>query len=432
MNSRSRVFVVGFVFLFTGGFALHVCASPSECFYALVPPVSLAINLTGVLSWRDAFEQRIRPIFRLIGFIFALSLAAALLLFGPRIVLSWRFWLEVSACIYYLSAMLLVLLAIRGAILAFSQALHARWNFSPGIRLALCEALPLALLVLFALPLAIAFAHVHRFKMPNFADPRAFHGRDFEEIEFTSRDGIALRGWWIPAKTSRQTERTLIICHGIAANRSLFLPFVEVGDWLDANVLMFDLRGHGDSGGRTITLGYREKDDILAAVAFARREKSPCAREVIGLGISLGAASLAEASALADPPLDAVILDSSFTSTRDMTHAVLGHFPSSSHPWLLTLGTPLADWHAGCAMMSVSPEDSIARLRSPVLFLHSRGDPLIPSDHAVRLHATARTQKRLRIFDLPGHCDAFFASKQQYRAEVTAFVSNLGKQVRAE
>ena len=115
-----------------------------------------------------------------------------------------------------------------------------------------------------------------------------------------------------------------------------------------------------------------------------------------------------------------------------MTHAAIGHFPAVSHPWLVTIGLPIADWHAGCAMMSVCPEESIGKLRSPVLFLHSKGDPLIPSDHANRLHAKAHAQKHLCIFELGGHCDAFFARKDQYKLEVTAFVARVRNSERAE
>ena len=115
--------------------------------------------------------------------------------------------------------------------------------------------------------------------------------------------------------------------HGISGNRTVVLPFVETGDWLEANVFLFDLRGHGDSGGHTVTLGCREKDDILAAIAYLRQERPEQCRQVIGMGISLGAASMAVAAAEVEPPLDGVILDSCFTSSQDMTSSVLQTFP---------------------------------------------------------------------------------------------------------
>jgi alpha-beta hydrolase superfamily lysophospholipase len=147
-------------------------------------------------------------------------------------------------------------------------------------------------------------------------------------VEFQSADGTTLRGWWIPSE--RPSTRTLVFVHGLATNRTITLPFHEVGDRLDANVLMFDLRAHGDSGGRTVTLGWREKDDVLAAIEFVRREKPQQAR----VGISMGAASMAQAASEIEPPLAGVILDSSYCATREMTESVLKPFPSAAHPWL--------------------------------------------------------------------------------------------------
>lgn len=405
-------------------------ASISEFVYTLLPIVTLAVYLLGVKDWPLALRTRIRPGIAIIGGLFGLSLGAAYLFLDRGVVLSWRFWVEIATCLWYLAGALIVLLAVRRALLAFARLLHERWQFAPGVRILLCQALPLTLFVLFVLPYAIAFANVHRFKMPILTDPERVWQREFEEIEFTSADGTSLRGWWIPAKplTSRPEEspRTLIVCHGIAANRSLMLPFVEAGDWLDANVLMFDLRGHGESGGRSVTLGCKEKDDVLAAIAYARRERPDQSKQVIGMGVSLGAACMAEAAPLAEPPLDAVILDGCFASTADMTHSVLRVFPSCTHPWLLTLGLPMADWHAGCPMMAVRPEESIRKLRSPVLLLHSRGDPLIPVEHGMRVYANAPEPKRLCVFELSGHCDGFFAAKERYRAEVMAICARPG------
>ena len=78
-------------------------------------------------------------------------------------------------------------------------------------------------------------------------------------------------------------------------------------------------------------------------------------------------------------------------------------------------------------MMGVNPEASIHRLRAPVVFLHSRGDPLIPSDHAIRLHQRAAEPKRLRLFELNGHCDAFFAQREYYREEIVGLAEMLEK-----
>jgi len=432
-----RALLVGVVAVASWLIASWSCHSISERVYWTIPPVALAWFLT---RCTPGHLRRLRPLLALLAAFLVLSVAVASIFLGPKAVLSWRFWLEAATCLYFITAAILILVGLRRVLLKGTHYLHERWQFSPGVRMIVCEVAPLVLLLTFALPYAMAFSNVHRFKMPNFRNPKDAWGRPFEEVEFRAADGTTIRGWWIPAKgltssasatgRAEKCPRTLVFCHGIAGNRSVFLPFVEAADWLDANILMFDLRGHGDSDGRTVTLGYWEKEDVLAAIAFVRREKPDEAREVIGMGVSLGAATLAEAAALVEPPLDGVILDSAFTSTQDMTHAVVKNFPPACHPWLLTLGLPMAEWHAGCPMMDVRPESSVARLRAPVLLLHSRGDPLIPSEHAHRLLAQAAEPKRLCIFELPGHCDAFFAQRERYRDEVVAFGARVGSRER--
>jgi pimeloyl-ACP methyl ester carboxylesterase len=128
-----------------------------------------------------------------------------------------------------------------------------------------------------------------------------------------------------------------------------------------------------------------------------------------------------EGASHAEPALDGVILDSSFKSTKAMTACVLRPIPSAGHSWLLTLGLPMAEWHAGCPMMSVCPAQSIERLRSPVLFLHSEGDPLIPSEHSRCLFERAPGEKHLCVFELDGHCNGFFDARARYCDEVKKF-----------
>jgi len=86
-------------------------------------------------------------------------------------------------------------------------------------------------------------------------DPQEDHpsnyNLEFEYVEFLSRRGdVLLSGWYLPGDSS---SPHLIFVHGIGSVRSgdnaveLAARMVELG----YNVLMFDLRGHGSSGGAT-------------------------------------------------------------------------------------------------------------------------------------------------------------------------------------
>jgi fermentation-respiration switch protein FrsA (DUF1100 family) len=79
-------------------------------------------------------------------------------------------------------------------------------------------------------------------------------------------------------------------------------------------------------------------------------------------------------------------------------------------------------------MMQVSPEASMHRLRAPVLFLHSRGDPLIPSEHSLRLHQQAREPKQIHLFEMDGHCAAFYFERERYRETIRSFITSVRAQ----
>ena len=140
-------------------------------------------------------------------------------------------------------------------------------------------------------------------------------GLEFEDITFHSRDGLLLSGWWIDAGNN---SRVIVMVHGSGANRvrpqKIMLGIAK--ELIDHryNVLMFDLRGHGESEAQHVSGGLYEKRDLLGAVDFA---KSRGMNTIGVLGFSLGAAT----SLMAVPEsedIGAVVSDSGYAdlSTR--------------------------------------------------------------------------------------------------------------------
>jgi len=112
-----------------------------------------------------------------------------------------------------------------------------------------------------------------------------------------------LKGWWIPG----EKESVIFVIHGYAANRAGWVGKGKDGkdetlDWLAAapplqkagfNLVYFDLRAHGESGGDLITLAKFEAYDLLGAINWMqenKRTKSDKVYSSIGLlGMSMGA-----------------------------------------------------------------------------------------------------------------------------------------------
>jgi fermentation-respiration switch protein FrsA (DUF1100 family) len=127
------------------------------------------------------------------------------------------------------------------------------------------------------------------------------YGLEYESIEFSSTDGIPLKGWWIPANSSA----TIVVIHGFGANRAgvyetdksgnrIYVDHLAVAPYLHRagyNLLYLDLRASGASGGDRITLGYHEPKDVEGAVDWLLSSDGRTAPDGrIGLlGFSMGA-----------------------------------------------------------------------------------------------------------------------------------------------
>ncbi len=90
-------------------------------------------------------------------------------------------------------------------------------------------------------------------------DPREM-GYIGEERMFTFDDGATSPGWIV--KGEREDGPTIIISHGLADSRFGALKRLPMVLPLASRVVLYDLRGHGDSTAKKTTLTAKEPDDL--------------------------------------------------------------------------------------------------------------------------------------------------------------------------
>jgi uncharacterized protein len=124
-------------------------------------------------------------------------------------------------------------------------------------------------------------------------------------------DGAQSVGWFL---TRGKPAPTIIISHGYGENRSEFLTLGFELWKAGYNVLLYDLRGHGESTVEWSSLGIFEKDDLLSAISYAKSIKNadgkPATDGRIGLyGVEIGAYSSIIAAS-GSPMVKAIAVDS--------------------------------------------------------------------------------------------------------------------------
>lgn len=301
----------------------------------------------------------------------------------------------------------------------------------------LCSAIAYAvtvLLVIFGVgPYLAAWGITHagtRLPDRQLKNTPAEYGLRYEDVVFSARGSLRLRGWFLPPAT----KHSLLICtHGLFRNRIEMLPRIVPLVRAGYGALLYDSRSHGTSDRGITSLGYYERNDVLGAIQYVRQRYQDAADQpgIVLVGVSMGALATLEAAAESGD-YEALILDSPFASVREavMTHSwLLMKLPRYTFPPLFMY------WFRRLAAFDVERLDAhkaLAKVRPvPLLLIASEGDERIGPGVARDLYRESSSPvKRIEIFgkDVP-HGAAARIHLDEYSALLLSFVeSALGNQ----
>lgn len=239
-------------------------------------------------------------------------------------------------------------------------------------------------------------------------------GLAYDDVRFTTDDGVTLSGWFIPAE--RETRSTVILLHGFSWHR---LPWLtEFVPWLQPtyNLLQFDFRGHGASDDAVITLGTDEQRDVAAAVRFVEsRGLGPIAL----MGVSMGASVAIMAAP--DLPVAAVVADAAYA---ELHNPIENRMREGRYP--------LAGPGARLVVLVASLRARV-RLRSPIsrvgriaprgiLLIAPREDRLVSWTQSRLLYQRAGEPKELYVVDGARHSEAHALGAADYEGRVLRFL----------
>jgi len=212
-------------------------------------------------------------------------------------------------------------------------------------------------------------------KMVSSITPRNLN-MPYEQVSFTTTDGLSLRGWFI--LSGKRAAKTLILLHGYPADKGNILPALAFLH-ADFNLLLFDFRYLGESDGSYSTAGAKEVEDLLAAIRFL---KTKGIEEVGVWGFSMGGA-VGLMTIDKAPEIRAVVSESSYASLTEMA-LQLFRVPFLNYPIAYLIGF-WAKLFLGIDVRDVSPAEKIRNTTVPILITHSSTDAVIPFSQAKTL-----------------------------------------------
>ena len=195
-------------------------------------------------------------------------------------------------------------------------------------------------------------------------------------------EGNKIKAWYIPAKENRFT---LVYSHGYSSNREKssvstynLAPIIHK---MGGNFLSYDFSGEGESEGKTVTVGYREQEDLKNAIKEAhKKSKSP----VFLYGLSMGAATTSIVAGNSNN-IAGAICDSPFSNLRNYLESNLevwsGLPKYPFQPIILNMEEKIA----GVKLDKVDPQNSVKKLKVPMLIIHGKGDEKIPYTESIKI-----------------------------------------------
>lgn len=245
----------------------------------------------------------------------------------------------------------------------------------------------------------------------------------FERVFITSRDGLKLVGRYYHFKDNAPLE---ILFHGY---RSTAYHDCGGGYKLcrDAglNLLIVDQRAHGESEGRAITFGIKERYDCLDWVNYAVGRFGKDVKIILS-GISMGASTVLMASDLPLPEnVVGIIADCGYSSPREIIRKVCSRKMKITAGFIYPFIRLGAIIFGGFDPNSASAVESLKKCRIPVLFIHGEDDRYVPCDMGRENYAACASQKRLFTVPGAGHGYSYLVDEQGYVKEYYDFLKSV-------
>ena len=234
--------------------------------------------------------------------------------------------------------------------------------------------------------------------------PSNFGITTWQEVTFSTSDGLQLAGWFIPSQG--QDGATLIFVHGLGSNRSALLDQAAMLAEQGYGALLFDLRAHGRSQGDKSSWGLAEVADVEAALAFLQAQPAVDPHRIGILGHSMGGAIAIRAAAQLSE-IRLVVAESVYTNFENNQERLTVSFARLPE-WTAPPVLRWAEMIAGVNSSQLAPLQEVASIAPrPILFIQGGQDKTVHVSNGSTLFETAVAPKERLLIPNAGHNNLF-------------------------
>lgn len=248
----------------------------------------------------------------------------------------------------------------------------------------------------------------------------------YEDVFISSpENGYKVEGKFI--KSNKNTDNTMILVHGIESNYYEYLK--KAYEYLDHgyNVMLYNQRHTGKTGGSDYTFGLREKYDLENVAKFIH-EKYP--NGLLGAhGHSMGAATVVMHSEINEKNkyVDFYIADSPY---HEMSDAIRLGIEAKNIPLLpvgyaRTMGNIYTKVKSGFNYEDVKPYKSVQHITTPMFLIHGKEDKVCsPKSSQIIYDNIPHDKKEIWLIDKVQHVNGYDILGDEYFNRIYKFIDD--------
>lgn len=218
-----------------------------------------------------------------------------------------------------------------------------------------------------------------------------------------------------------KTDKWAICVHGYMGAPSIQAPYAKHFYDSGYSVICPSLRAHGEDKNRYCSMGWHDKDIVIAWINYLVNKYPDC--EIVLHGISMGAATVMLATGENLPAnVKCAISDCGFSSCKkQFIHVMKSNMKIPVFPFF-QLGNMISVVRGNFNFLKCEPVKAVAKSNTPTLFIHGTADIFVPYSVIDDVwEACSAEKERLDVADAP-HAVSLAYDPQLYFSAMNNFI----------
>ena len=239
-----------------------------------------------------------------------------------------------------------------------------------------------------------------------------------EKVTIPSYDGKNLHADLFRSESG--SDIYVICIHGYTSSpRNMGIYAKQFYEW-GYNVLMPSLRGHADSEEEFISMGWKDRLDVIEWIKYLVNDHPEC--RIILHGVSMGAATtmMTVGEELPDN-VKLAIEDCGYTNVWEILKHKMTQMKIPEFPFLYS-ANDVNKRKANFNFKEASCIEQLKKYKIPMLFIHGEADTFVPYEMLDQVYSACPTEKDiLSVPDAP-HARSVCAHPDMYWSKVKEFI----------